>query len=488
MGALRIRGGKLRAACALFALAVGPGLSGCILGSERPDLNLDMSATYRAAARAAPDAALPAVDWWRGFRSNELTSLMDAAQVYNLDIAVAIAEIVQADAQVGVSGAPLLPSVTGTATAEREHVGAQSSTLTGGTGGGASTFSQFNAGLTASYMLDFWGKNRATLYAAEESATVARYNREVVTLTTIVTVANTYFQILAAQDQLRVTRADLAAAERILTLIRNQFNGGTASQLDLSQQEALVATQRAAIPPLEVTLGQNIAALAVLGARAPANFSVHGGSTRQIAVPRVTPGLPSELLYQRPDIRQAEAQLASSNFSVESARAAFFPQIQLTGSTGFQSAALASLFTPGAWFYTLTASLTQPIFDGFLLESQLKLAKGVQLQNLQAYRKAVLSAFADVEKALIALQKFTLQERLQGDVVTASQKAFDVAETQLRGGTVNLITVLQTQQTLFTAQNTLVQVRLSKLLAASSLFQALGGGWTPAGTLAALQQ
>jgi outer membrane protein, multidrug efflux system len=475
-------GGRLRAAFALLALAVSPGLSGCILGTERPDLNLDMSATYRAAPRGAPDAAVPAVDWWRGFRSGELTSLMDAAQVYNLDIAVAIAEIVQADAQVGVSGAPLLPSVTGTATAEREHFGAQSSAVGAGT-----TFSQFNAGLTASYMLDFWGKNRAALYAAEENATVARYNREVVTLTTIVTVANTYFQILAAQDQLRVTREDLAAADRILKLIRSQFNGGTASQLDLSQQEALVATQRAAIPPLEVTLGQNIAALAVLVARAPANFTVHGGSTRQIVVPRVTPGLPSELLYQRPDIRQAEAQLASSNFSVESARAAFFPQIQLTGTTGFQSAALASLFTPGAWFYTLTASLTQPIFDGFLLESQLKLAKGVQLQNLQTYRKAVLSAFSDVEKALIALQKFTLQERLQGDVVAASRKAFDVAETQLRGGTVNLITVLQTQQTLFTAENTLVQVRLSKLLAASSLFQALGGGWTPGGTLAALQ-
>jgi outer membrane protein, multidrug efflux system len=475
-------GGKLRAAFALFALTVSPGLSGCILGTERPDLNLDMSASYRAAPHGAADAAVPAVDWWRGFRSSELTLLMDAAQLYNLDIAVAIAEIVQADAQVGVSGAPLLPSVTGTASAEREHFGSQS----GATGAG-STFSQFNTGLTASYMLDFWGKNRATLYAAEENATVSRYNKEVVTLTTIVTVANTYFQILAAQDQLRVTRDDLAAAERILKLIKSQFNGGTASQLDLSQQEALVATQRAAIPPLEVTLGQNMAALALLVARAPANFTVHGGSTRQIVVPRVTPGLPSELLYQRPDIRQAEAQLASSNFSVEAARAAFFPQIQLTGTTGFQSAALASLFTPGAWFYTLTASLTQPIFDGFLLESQLKLAKGVQLQNLQAYRKAVLSAFSDVEKALIALQKFTLQERLQGDVVAASRKAFDVAETQLRGGTVNLITVLQTQQTLFTAENTLVQVRLSKLLAASSLFQALGGGWTPAGTLAALQ-
>jgi multidrug efflux system outer membrane protein len=472
----------------MLLLAVSPTLSGCILGTERPELDLDMSATYRAAPKGNADAAVPVIDWWRGFRSGELSTLMDAAQVHNLDIAVAVAQIVQADAQVGISGAPLLPSVTANASAEREHFGSQSSTVgTGLGGGGSSTFSQFNANLTASYMIDFWGKNRATLYSAEENATVARYNREVVTLTTMVTVANTYFQVLAAQDQLRVTRQNLAAAERILALIKNQFNGGTASQLDVSQQEALVATQRAAIPPLEVTLGQNIAALAVLVARAPANFTVHGGSTNQIVVPRVTPGLPSELLYQRPDIREAEAQLAASNFSVEAARAAFFPQIQLTGTTGFQSAALASLFTPGAWFYTLTASLTQPIFDGFLLESQLKQAKGVQLQNLQAYRKAVLSAFADVEKALIALQKFTLQEKLQKDVVTASRKAFDVAETQLRGGTINLITVLQAQQTLFTAENTLVQVRLSKLLAASSLFQALGGGWTPGGTLVAVE-
>ena len=201
----------------------------------------------------------------------------------------------------------------------------------------------------------------------------------------------------------------------------------------------------------------------------------------------MTPGLPSELLYQRPDIRQAEAQLASSNFSVESARAAFFPQIQLTATTGVQSTALAALFGPGAWYYTLAAGLTQPIFDGFLLESQLKQAKGVQLQNLQAYRKAVLSAFADVEKALVALSETTRQERLQIEAVNNSRKAFDVSETQLRAGTVNLITVLQTQQTLLTAENTLAQVRLTKLLAASSLFQALGGGWTPDGKLAAVQ-
>jgi outer membrane protein, multidrug efflux system len=487
-------GGKTRIAFALSALLLCPVLSGCILGSERPELNLEVPDQYREAQHSrTPDAAIPALDWWRGFRSGELTSLMEAAQIYNLDIAVAIAQIVQADAQVGVSGAPLFPSVTGTATAEREHFGSAASSAGSGvggvTGGGAdgSTFSQFNAGLTASYMLDFWGKNRATLFAAEESATVARYNREVVTLTTIVTVANTYFQILAAQDELRVARRNLAAAERILVLIKQQFAGGTASQLDVSQQEALVSTERAAIPPIEVTLRQNIAALALLVARAPANFNVNGGGMAQISIPRVTPGLPSELLYQRPDVRQAEAQLASSNFSVEAARAAFFPQIQLTATTGVQSAALASLFGPGAWYYTLAAGLTQPIFDGFLLESQLKQAKGVQLQFLQAYRKAVLSAFADVEKALVALAQTIRQERLQAEAVTNSRKAFDVSETQLRAGTVNLITVLQTQQTLLTAENTLAQVRLTKLLAASSLFQALGGGWTPEGTLSSLE-
>src|SRR5579871_1936351 len=446
--------GKLRAAGTLLALAVSPALSGCFIGTERPELNLEVPAAYRAAPAANADAAVPVLDWWRGFRSRELSSLMDAAQIYNLDIAVAIAQLIQADAQVGVSGAPLLPTLTGDASAEREKQ-SSANTITSGQGIGGTTFNTFQVGLTASYMLDFWGKNRATLYAAEENATASRYNREVVTLTTIVTVADTYFQVLAAQDELRVTRQNLAAAERILTLIKQQFAGGTASQLDVSQQETQVATERAAIPPLEVTLRQNMAALAVLVGRAPANFTIRGGTMTQIAVPRVTPGLPSELLNQRPDVREAEAQLASSNFSVESARAAFFPQIQLTAQTGVQSAALASLFGPGAWFYTLSAGLTQPLFDGFLLESQLKQAKGVQLQNLQAYRKAVLSAFSDVEKALVALSQSTLQERLEMDAVSSARKAFEVSETQLRAGTVNLITVLQTQQTLLTNENAL---------------------------------
>ncbi len=273
---------------------MGSGLSGCILGTEHPDAALEVPAAYAAAGRD-PDAAVPAPDWWRGFRSQELTQLVEQARLSNLDIAVAVAQIIQADAQAGIAGAPLLPSLTGGASAERFR---QRSAL----GGGASVSSQYNLGLTASYMLDFWGRNRATFFAAEKNAVASRYNREVVALSTVVSVANTYFQILAAQDELKAARDNLAASARILNLIQKQFAGGTASQLDVSQQSALVATVRASIPPLEVTRRQNIAALAVLVARAPADFHVNGQSLSRISVPRVTPGLPSELLVRRPDI------------------------------------------------------------------------------------------------------------------------------------------------------------------------------------------
>ncbi|WP_090704623.1 MULTISPECIES: efflux transporter outer membrane subunit [unclassified Beijerinckia] len=446
------------------------GLSGCILNSEHPDPEVEVPVAYETAPRKA-DAALPAPDWWRGFRSSELTDLVLDAQSANLDIAVAVAQIIQAEAQAGAAGAPLLPTVGGVGNAERIRTPA-----TGGSS--ASLNSTFSLGLTASYMLDFWGKNRAAFYSASETFIGSRYNRDVVALTTTVSVANAYFQVLAARDQLGVAQENLAAANRILDLIRKQMAGGTASQLQLSQQEALVAQVKASIPPLQVTVKQNLAALAVLLARPTTGFTIKGASLTRIAVPRVTPGLPSELLTRRPDLALAEAQLASSNFSVESARAAFFPQVTLTGTTGFQSGALSSLFVPGAWYYTMAAGLTQPIFNGFLLENQLKQARGLQLQYLQSYRKAVVSAFSDVEVALVTLQQTTLQLQLQGQVVAASRKAFQVAETQLRGGTVDLVSVLQTQQTLFTADTALAQVRLSKMLAVVSLFQALGGGWS----------
>ena len=452
-------------------------LSGCTLESEKPDLALDTPGKYRATHGAA-DAAVPKLDWWRGFRSRELVGLIEDAQAHNFDIAIAVAQIRQADAQVLIAGAPLFPSIS----LDNSASVGKSSSATGsgsGSGSGGGTSRQYSTSLSASYVLDFWGKNQAALVADEENAVASRYNREVVTLTTITTVATTYFTILAAQDSLRILHKDVDDSTKILELIKQQFSAGTSSQVNVAQQQSLVSSLQASIPPVEVTLQQNLAALAVLVGRAPERYGARGGSMMDVTIPRVTPGLPSELLDQRPDLRQAEAQLSAANYDVHAARAAFFPSIQLTAQTGFQSAALKTLFGPGAWFYTAAASLTQPIFDGGLLAGQLELQLGLREQSLQTYRKDVLSAFSDVEKALVALEQTGLQEKYQREAVLASQMAFYLSEQQLREGTVNLVTLLQTEQTLFQAEDSLVQVQLSRLLAAVSLFQALGGGWAP---------
>jgi len=461
----------------LQAICLTLPLGGCFLNGDKPDPALDIPNAYLAGPKnpAVAQAALPTLDWWRGFRSKELTEIIDEARAANLDIAAAVAQIEQADAQSRIAGAPLLPAVGlgGDATRARS-----SQSLSGGAGG-ASEHNVLSTSLTASYEIDFWGKNRAALRAAEESAVASRYNREVVSLATVVVTANTYFQVLAAQDRLRIARENVASATRILNLIKQQFSAGTASDLNVAQQESLVNSQRASIPPLVQTLRQSEAVLALLLARPPERVAIRGGSMRGITIPRVTPGLPSELIAQRPDIRLVEAQLASANANVYNARAQLLPSITLTGEGGYQSAILKTLLRPESAFYTLTAGLTQPIFEGGKLLGNLDLQKGLQDQLLQNYRKAVISGFTDVDKALIAVRETALAERLQREVVNSSQRAFDLSDQQLRAGTVNLITLLQVQQTLFQAQDALAQARLARLQAIVSLYQALGGSWLP---------
>ncbi len=468
--------GVRRLGTVLLAVALAPALSACfILGMEKPDAALDIPAGYRAGPHHA-DAALPSVAWWRRFGSKELTLLIEEALTSNLDIAVAVARIVQADANARVAGAALLPSVDLKGNATRSRSSQATGTLSTSSTGASERVS-FSTSLSASYEIDFWGKNRATLRAYEETAVASRFDREVVALTTVVTVANTYFQVLASEDRLRVARNNLAAASRVYRLIEERFKAGTASALDTAQQESVVNTQRAAIPPLVQALQQNIATLAVLVARPPERVNIRGGSMNRIAIPRVTPGLPSDLLGQRPDIREAEAQLEAANANVYVARAALFPSITLTGEGGTQSRLLRNLLRPESMFYSVASGLTQPIFEGGRLQGALDLQKGKQDELLQLYRKAVINGFADVDRALIAVQQTTARERLQLEVVRSSRRAFEIAETRLREGTIDLVTVLNTQQTLFQAEDTLAQARLARLLAVVSLYQALGGGW-----------
>jgi NodT family efflux transporter outer membrane factor (OMF) lipoprotein len=450
----------------VLAASLLPTLGGC-LHQELSDPALDLPTSYRA-ARGKPHAALPRLDWWRGFRSPELTGLMEEAQVANLDIAAAIARIVQADAQARIAGAPLLPLIDFEATGTRSRA-------PGGPDRGT-----IRVALNASYEIDFWGKNRATLRAAEQGAIASRYDRDVVALSILAAVANQYFNVVASQDRLRIAQENLRSALRVLDVIKQRRQAGTASDLDEAQQESLVATQRAAIPPLEQLVLQNRNTLAVLIGRVPEHAAIRGGSLARLAIPAVTPGLPSELLTQRPDIREAEALLAAADANVYSARAAFLPSIQLTGQGGFISNALKTLFRPESAFYTLAASLTQPIFDGFRLKGLLNLQQGRQEELLQLYRRTVISAFADVENALVAVQQTAERERRQREVVESSRRAFDLSETRLREGTIDLVTLVTTQTTLFQAQDLLAQVRLARFQATVSLFQALGGGWPAA--------
>jgi len=464
----------------LQAAIIAVPLGGCWINGTPPEPGLDIPAVYSAGPKkpSLADAATPSLDWWRGFRSRELTTIVDDANAANLDIAAAVARIVQADAQSRIAGAALLPQVglNGDATHSRAS---QSTGSTTGTSFGGSERDNLSASLTASYEIDFWGKNRFALRAQEETAIASRFDRDVVALTTVVTAANSYFQVLAAQDRLRVARQNLVSAKRVANLIAQRLAAGTASALETAQQQSVVDTINASIPPLEQTLAQYKNVLAVLMARSPESVRIRGGSLNALAVPRVTPGLPSELLAQRPDIREAEAQLASANANVSNARAQFLPSITLTGEGGYQSAILKTLLRPESAFYTMTAGLTQPIFEGGRLLGNLDLQTGRQDELLQNYRKTVISGFSDVETALTNIRQTALRERLQRAVVESSRRAFDISEQRLREGTIDLVTVLQTQQTLYSAQDTLVVARLAHFQAIVSLYQALGGGWKP---------
>ena len=450
--------------------------AGCILTKDLPDPALEVPDGYKAARLSTAKDAAPTLDWWRGFRSRELTGLMEEAQTVNLDIAAATARFKQADAQARIAGAALLPSLNGNG--QEAYSRTSGSSASGLTNGGREVVN-YSASLSASYELDFWGKNRDAAQAAEETADASRFDRDVVALTTLTTVANAYFQVLAAQDRLRTAQRNIASAERILNAIKERFRAGTGTDLDVAQQESVVANQRAQVPPLRQTLDQNINALATLVSRPPEAVRVIGGSLNNIASPRVTPGLPSELLTQRPDIRRQESQLASATANVGSARAQFFPSIQLTGQGGYQSSALSSLFQPHAAFFSMVGSLTQPIFDGGRILGNFELTKARQDELLQTYRKTVVQAFADVDNALMSIRQTTERLRLQRQVVAASRRAFELSEQQLRAGTADIVTVLNTQTTLFQAEDLLWQAQLARLLAIVSLYQALGGGWEP---------
>jgi len=461
----------------LRALAVMTGLTlagcGAIPGSGS---GLTLPRQF-AAAPPAP-ANWPDATWWRGFGSPELDALMEKALGGNFDVRAAEARVRQADASLRITGQRLLP--TGNLTGQTTRSQTPTATATALSFGGRRRFIQretFQTQLQASYEVDFWGRNRRAVEAAEQTASAARFEVGAVLLTTQASLANTYFNVLAAREQLAIQQDNLSSAERILAVLRQRVEVGTANGLDLAQQQTLVEQSRAAVPPFRQSAEQNTYSLGSLTGQVPQDIPPPRIPLAEIRVPSPRPGLPVEVLVRRPDIWQAEASLASAQANVESARAALLPTLTLTTSGGFQNLLLENLLRPGSVLYSLSAGLTQPIFQFGQLRAQVRLSEAQALELLENYRGVIVDALVDVENAIVALRETTEQEALQAAATRSAERAFAISEQQLRVGTIDLITLLNTQASLFNARNALVQVRLARLQAAVGLFRALGGGW-----------
>jgi len=454
---------RVTCACVLTALtacSVGPAY-------KRPDIPLPTA--WSEAPRDDGAGIWPSSDWWRGFGSEKLNELIAEAQRSNDDLAVAIARIQEADAQARIAGAALLPSLDLNADATRQRAQVA--------GVGPATFNSFSPALSASYELDFWGKNRALKESARAAAIASRFDKETVALTVISSVATTYFQTLQFRDRLLVARDNLANGQKVLKGLQLQQTAGIATGLDVAQQETVVALLSAAIPPLQQQFRQSVHALAVLIGKTPESIDVDTGTLTELTTPPLAEGLPSQLLARRPDIGESEQQLISANADITVARAALFPSIQLTGGGGYESSALTSLISPANRIWSISAGLTQPIFHGGALRGQVVFSNAHYQELLSSYHKTVISAFSNVEDALVAAQQTKEQQTRQLEAVNRARRAYQFAQTQMSAGTVNILTVLNTENALFSAQDELVQVQFLHLQSMVDLYTALGGGW-----------
>jgi multidrug efflux system outer membrane protein len=456
-----------RALCGLICTAT----AACSVGPayKRPDIPLstewhEAPNTSETTASVWPDAG-----WWHAFGSAQLDELIAEAEHSNDDLAGAVARVEEADAQVRIAGAPLFPTVDFGADGMRERAPVS--------GLGPEVYNVFNPQLTASYELDFWGKNRALKNAARAAALASRYDQETVTLTVVSSVATTYFQALELRDRIEVAQQNLQNGQKILQGLKLEQSTGTATGLDVAQQETVVALLSAAVPPLLQQFRQSVYALAVLIGKTPESIDVTSGTLTELSSPTLAAGLPSQLLSRRPDVAEAEQQLIAANADITVARAALFPSIELTATGGYESSTLASLISPANRVYAVSAGLTQPIFHGGALRGQVAYSNARYTELLTTYHKAVLTAFSNVESALVAARQTAEQLERQRDAVAKARRAYQFAQAQMSAGTVNILTVLNTENALFSAQDALIQVQYSRLQALVDLFTALGGGW-----------
>ncbi|MCF6762830.1 efflux transporter outer membrane subunit [Pseudomonas fragi] len=413
--------------------------------------------------------------WWQQFASPELDRLISQAQVGSHDLAAAMARLRQARSTAVIAGAPLLPQVQFGADASREKLlrGHGYSQLDANDDNKA--LDSFGTRLNASYEVDFWGGKAAAHDSALQSLKASEFDRDTVELTLLSGVASNYVQTLALDEQVRIARLNLANAQRVLHVVQTRHDAGSATALELAQQKSLVASQQRYIPLLEQQATEARITLAVLLGQPVQSLTLGDTPFSQLHWPTIGSGLPSQLLSRRPDIASAEARLVAASADITVARAAMLPNLTLSASIGSGADHFSDILRSP--FYNLGAGLAAPIFNNGRLSAERDRATARQQELLQSYRGSIINAFADVEKALNSISGLDRQRQWQDEELKQAQLAFDIAQHRYSVGADMLLTVLQTQRTLYQAQDLHVQLRMARLQASIALYKALGGGW-----------
>jgi len=475
-----------------FSLALAIILTGCTVGPnyKRPAVNVPTVyrqpdadvATNKSAANSpeattgatgtAPNAAASLGDekWWEVFEDKELQGLIRTALKNNYDARIAATRVLQAQAQLGITRADQLPSLSAGG-----NITSQQSAKSGPIPSFEITRGQLDG--SASWNLDFWGKYRRATESARANLLASEWAQKEVMSTLVANVASDYFLLRQLDLELEISKRTLNSRQGSLQLVQTLEQHGFNSLLDVRQSEQLVYTAAAQIPDLERQIAQDENAISILLGNNPGDVPRGLKLTEQPHAPEVPAGLPSALLERRPDILQAEQNLVAANAQIGVARAAYFPQISLTGTAGYQSPALTNLFTGPAGIWNLVGSFSQPIFQGGRLKSNLRLTEAQREQTLLTYQQTIQGAIRDVSDALIAYRKDREFRIQQEHLVEAAQDAARLSEVRFKAGTTDYLEVLTNNTNYFSAELTLAQAQGNELTALVQLYRALGGGW-----------
>jgi multidrug efflux system outer membrane protein len=455
-------------------------LTGCTVGPNYHRPVVQTPATFRAPTSLSPteSASLADLKWWEVFRDEELQNLIRTALAQNYDLRNAVARVEAARANVGIVRSEQYPNFDATAglTTFRSSRNGQLPFPPALAPSQNRTFGAATLNLL-SFEIDIWGRLRRATEAARANLLGAEETRKAVITTLVGDVATSYLNLRELDYELEISRRTLKTRLASLELIRSRHSGGVATLIDVRQGEQLVYTATETIPTLQQQIEQTENIISLLLGRNPAEVVRGRGLTEQDLPLEVPAGLPSSLLEGRPDIRSAEQTLIAANAQIGVARAAYFPQITLSGFLGGQGTQLSSLFSGPSGVWSFTPQVTQPIFTAGRLKSNVRLAEALRESALAEYEKAIQTGFTDVSNALVAHQRVRESRVQQELLVGALRDRTRLAYVRYRGGVDTLLNALDADRDQFQAELTLAQIRRNELLSVVQLYKALGGGW-----------